>query len=85
MDRLFAGVDNSKDSFCAWGLEVEGNECFSGSYSTDSDGFCKFLENDTAHCSGRQAVLVAMESTGCYHIYLFSPPKGFRPWLLGPC
>jgi len=44
MDRVLVGVDIPKDSFSAAGLDAEGNECFSGSYSMDSDGFCKFLE-----------------------------------------
>lgn len=72
MERLFIGVDISKDSFSAAGLDDEGNECFSGFYSMDYDGFCQFLEIGNARCSDRQKVLVAMESTGCYHINLFS-------------
>jgi transposase len=72
MDRMFVGVDISKDTFSAAGLDAEGNECFSGFYSMDSDGFCKFLEIVTARCPDRQKVLVGMESTGCYHINLFS-------------
>jgi transposase len=38
----------------------------------DSDGFGKFLEIVIARCPERGKVLVAMESTGCYHINLFS-------------
>ena len=44
MDRVFVGVDVSKDSFSAAGLDGEGNECFTGSYSMDCDGFGEFLE-----------------------------------------
>jgi transposase len=72
MDRVFVGVDVSKDSFSAAGLDAEGSECFSGSYSMDSDGFGKFLEMVTAHCLDLQKVLVGMEWTGCYHLNLFS-------------
>ncbi|MDH4264311.1 MAG: IS110 family transposase [Deltaproteobacteria bacterium] len=72
MDRMFVGVDISKDTFSAAGLDAEGNEYFSGFYSMDSDGFCKFLELVTARCQDRQELLVGMESTGCYHINLFS-------------
>jgi len=72
MDRMFVGVDVSKDSFSAAGLDAEEKECFSESYSMDSNGFGKFLEIVTTHCSDRQKVLVGMESTGCYHINLFS-------------
>jgi transposase len=72
MERLFVGVDISKDSFSAAGLDDEGNECFSTFYSMDCAGFGKFLELVTNRCPDRQKVLVAMESTGCYHINLFS-------------
>ncbi len=72
MERLFIGVDISKDSFSAAGLDDEGKECFSGLYSMDSKGFGEFLEIVNARCPDRQKVLVAMESTGCYHINLFS-------------
>jgi transposase len=72
MDRVFVGVDISKDNFSAAGLDAEGNECFSGSYSMDSDGFGKFLEIVIAYCPDHQKVLVGMESTACYHINLFS-------------
>jgi len=69
---MFVGVDISKDSFSAAGLDAEGNECFSGVYSMDSGGFGKFLEIVNVRCPDRQKVLAAMESTGCYHINLFS-------------
>ena len=86
MDRMFVGVDISKDTFSAAGLDAEGNECFSGSYSMDSDGFCKFLEIVTARCPDRQKVLVAMESTGCYHINLFSflTSQGIQAVVINP-
>jgi len=44
MDRVLVGVDISKDSLSAAGLDAEEKECFSGFYSMDSDGFCKFLK-----------------------------------------
>jgi transposase len=70
--RMFVGVDVSKDTFSTAGLDGEGKECFSLCYSMDSEGFCKFLEILTAHCPDRQKILVGMESTGCYHLNLFS-------------
>jgi len=85
MERLFVGADIAKDSFSA-GLDAEGNECFSGSYSMDSDGFGKFLEIITAHCRDLQKMLIAMESTGCYHINLFSflTSRGIRALIINP-
>jgi hypothetical protein len=64
MDRLFVGVDISKDNFSIAALDAEGKECFSGFYSMDSDGFCRFLEMVTARCKDPEKVLVGMESTG---------------------
>ncbi len=86
MGRVLVGVDVSKDSFSAAGLDAEGNECFSGFYSMDSDGFGKFLEIVTTHCSDRQKVLVGMESTGCYHINLFSflTSQGIQAVVINP-
>ena len=72
MDRLFVGVDIAKDTLSAAGLDAEGDECFSGFYSMGSDGFGKFLEIVIVRCPDREKVLVAMESTGCYPINLFS-------------
>ena len=86
MGRVLVGVDVSKDSFSAAGLDAEGKECFSGSYSMDSDGFSKFLEIVTAHCRDLQKVLVGMESTGCYHINLFSflSSQGIQAVVINP-
>ena len=86
MDRMFVGVDVSKDSFSAAGLDGEGKECFSGSYSMDCDGFVKFLELLTAHCSDLQKLLVGMESTGCYHLNLFSflSSQGIQALVINP-
>ena len=86
MDRMFVGVDISKDSFSAAGLDAEGKEYFSGSYWMDSDGFGQFLEVVTAHCRDFQKVLVGMESTGCYHINLFSflTSQGIQALVINP-
>jgi transposase len=86
MDRMFVGVDVSKDTFSAAGLDAEGNKCFSGFYSMDSEGFCKFLETVHALCPDHEKVLVAMESTGCYHINLFSflTTQGIQAVVINP-
>ncbi len=86
MERLFVGVDISKDSFSAAGLDHEGKECFSGSYPMDCEGFGKFLEMMSRHSPELEKVLVAMESTGCYHINLFSflTSKGIQALVVNP-
>ena len=86
MERGFVGFDISKDSFSATGLDVDGKECFSGFYSMDSEGFGKFWEVVITHCPDREKVLVGMESTGCYHINLFSflTSRGIRALVINP-
>ena len=86
MARLVVGVDISKGSFSAAGLEADGNESFTGSYSMDREGFLEFLERITSCCPDLQEVLVGMESTGCYQINLFSflSSQGIRAVVINP-
>ena len=72
MDSLLVGIDVSKDSFSVVGIDSEGNESFSGSYSMDSSGFEELIKAITSHCEDLSKVIVGMESTGCYHINLYS-------------
>ena len=72
MESLIVGVDVSKESFSAAGLDSKGTRCFAQDCAMDSDGFSKLLKTITAHQQDLSAVVVGMESTGCYHINLFS-------------
>ena len=72
MQKLFVGIDVSKDSFAAAALDAEGIELFRISCSMDAQGFAELLQLITAQCKETKEVAVAMESTGCYHINLFS-------------
>lgn len=72
MYRLLVGIDVSKDFFSAAGLDREGEELFSGSYEMNSHGFLEFLRIISSHGEGLDQVIVAMESTGCYHIFFIS-------------
>jgi len=72
MDSFLIGIDVSKALFSAAGIDSEGNESFSGSYSMDSSGFGEFLKTITSHCEDLSKVIIGMESTGCYHINLYS-------------
>jgi len=72
MVSFCVGVDVSKDFFSAAGLDEQGKELFSGSYEMDSNGFSEFLKVLSSHDKSLDQVLVGMESTGCYHINLFS-------------
>jgi transposase len=86
MYRLLVGIDVSKDFFSTAGINSEGKESFSRSYSMDSNGFDDLLKTITSHCEDLSKVIVAMESTGCYHINLFSflTSQGIRTMVVNP-
>jgi transposase len=48
----------------------------------NSDGFSEFLKALSSQSEGLDRVMVAMESTGCYHINLFS--QGIRTVVVNP-
>jgi len=72
MDSFLVGIDVSKALFSVAGIDSEGNESFSGSYPMDSGGFDEFLKTITSHCEDLSKIIIGMESTGCYHINLYS-------------
>jgi transposase len=72
MDSLLIGIDVSKELFSVAGIDSKGNDSFSRSYSMDSSGFDELLETITSHCKDLSKVIIGMESTGCYHINLYS-------------
>lgn len=72
MSKLFVGIDVSKDSFSATGIDSKGNVAFSISAAMDKNGFSKLMKSITANCKDLSAVMAGMESTGCYHSNLFS-------------
>jgi len=72
MYSLWVGVDVSKDFFSTAGLDGEGKELFSATYEMNSNGFKEFLKVLSSHSERLDQAMVAMESTGCYHINLFS-------------
>jgi transposase len=72
MSKLFVGIDVSKDSFSATALDNKGNISFSLSAAMDKSGFSELMKAIAFNCKDLSAVMAAMESTGCYHINLFS-------------
>ena len=86
MYSLFVGVDVSKEFFSAVGLDKEGKELFSGTYEMNSNGFSEILRAISSHGERRDQGMVAMESTGCYHINLFSflTVEGIRTLVVNP-
>jgi transposase len=86
MYSLWVGVDVSKDFFSASGLGTEGKERLSGTYEMNSYGFSEFLKILSSQGERLDQMLVAMESTGCYHINLFSflSSQGIRTVVVNP-
>src|SRR5512147_2157918 len=86
MGRLIVGVDVSKESFSVAGLDGRGMRCFAQDCTMDSDGFSEFLKTMRAHQEDLTAIVVGMESTGCYHINLFSylVSQGIRAVVINP-
>ena len=86
MYSFLIGVDVSKDFFSASGLNAEGKECFSGTYEMTSQGFSEFLKRLSSQDEKLDQTIVAMESTGCYHINLFSflSSQGLRTVVINP-
>ena len=86
MESLTVGVDVSKESFSAAGLDSKGTRCFAQDCTMDSDGFSKLLKMIMAQQPYVSTVIVGMESTGCYHINLFSylTSQGIRAVVINP-
>ena len=86
MYSVLVGADISKDFFSAAGLDEEGKELFSGTYEMSSQGFSEFLKILSSQGEKLDQMLVAMESTGCYHINLFSflSSQGIRSVVVNP-
>jgi len=83
---LYIGIDVSKDFSTAQAIDGKGNKCFYLELAMTADGFNKLLKAITAHGKDISQVTVAMESTGCYHINLFSflTHKGIRCVIINP-
>ncbi|MBZ0158250.1 MAG: IS110 family transposase [Alphaproteobacteria bacterium] len=72
MYTLFVGIDVSKDTFSATGFDAKGEVRFTLSVPMDQSGFAALLKAIRARARDLTTVMAAMESTGCYHINLFS-------------
>jgi transposase len=86
MYSLLVGIDVSKERFSTAGINSGGQEVFSKAYAMDSNGFEELLKTVRSHCEDISQILMAMESTGCYHINLFSflTSQGIRTMVVNP-
>jgi transposase len=72
MKEVFVGIDVAKDLSKGHGLNAKGETLFSMSFSMNRTGFSRLLDELKSKNQDLSNVLVAMESTACYHINLFS-------------
>lgn len=68
--NIFVGIDISKDSFFACVIDRDKSILFEGQFSMDRDGFMALV--DKLSVFKKEEVLIGKESSGCYHINLFS-------------
>lgn len=86
MHTLFVGIDISKDSFSATGLDAKGEVRFTITAPMEQCGFTSLMKAIRSRNRDMATVRAAMESTGCYHINLFSflCDKGISAVVLNP-
>jgi transposase len=86
LTKLFVGTDVSKDFSTAQGLDRNGKKLFYLRFAMNAGGFAELLEVMIKHAESITEITVAMESTGCYHINLFSflSTKGIACMVVNP-
>jgi transposase len=70
--KFFVGIDVSKEKFDVCCIDSTEEKLFRLSTIMDRTGFDELTNKLTSVCSSKEAVLIGMESTACYHIALFS-------------
>lgn len=72
MSKVFVGIDVSKDFSTAQGIDKNGKKLFYLRFAMNAGGFSELLKAMMKFTEHIREIAVAMESTGCYHINLFS-------------
>lgn len=72
MSKVFVGVDVSKDFSTAQGIDKNGKKLFYLRFAMNAGGFSELLKAMMKCSEDIKEIMAAMESTGCYHINLFS-------------
>ena len=72
MSKVFVGVDVSKDFSTAQGVDKNGKKLFYLRFAMNAGGFSELLKAMIKSIEHITEITAAMESTGCYHINLFS-------------
>jgi len=86
MPELFVGIDVAKDTSSAQGIDSNGKGQFSLTFRMDSAGFMRLWQTIAEHGKDLSKISVAVESTACYHINLYSflTAKGISTVVINP-
>ena len=84
--KIFLGIDISKEKFDVCCIGIDGGRLFRLSAAMDRAGFDELLMKVSSTGVSKDAILIGMESTACYHINLFSflTSKGFTVIIINP-
>jgi transposase len=84
--KIFLGIDISKEKFDACCIGSNGEKLFRVSAFMSKVGFDELLKKVSSIGIPKDAILIGMESTACYHINLFSflTSKGFTVVIINP-
>jgi len=82
----YLGIDISKDKFDAYCIGTDKEKHFYLSCSMDRNGFKRLESRLEMLSKPKEAILIGMESTACYHINLFSflLAEGYTVILINP-
>jgi len=72
LSKVFVGIDVSKDFSNAQGVDKNGKKLFYLRFAMNAGGFSELLKAMMKCNENITEITAAMESTGCYHINLFS-------------
>ena len=86
MAEVFVGIDAAKDYSTAQGLDRKAGKLFYLRFAMDATGFAELKTLIVKHAKDLSGVSVALESTGCYHINLYSflCSEGIRCIVINP-
>ena len=86
MEDLYVGIDVSKEKSTAQGIDERGKKRFYMEIQMDSHGFSELLKAIKSVINDLANVTIAMESTACYHINIFSflTSEGIKVFVINP-
>lgn len=86
LSKVFVGIDVSKEYSTAQGIDKSEKKLFYLKFAMDSAGFAELRAAIKRCAESLDDIAVAMESTGCYHINLYSflCAEGLRCAVINP-